>query len=407
MHFQAPPHEEAKLVRCTRGAVYDVIVDLRPESQTFRAWHAETLTAENRRALYVPHGVAHGFQTLEDASEVLYLIDAPTSPRPRAACAGTTRRSASSGPTRPSGSSPSATAAGLRGVRRALVTGAGGFIGRQALAALLERGFEVHAADVADAPGGAPEGVSWHRADLLDEADARAVLDEVAPTHLLHLAWYAVPGSFWSSPENRRWARASIGLLRSFAGRAVTAGSCAEYDWSAAEPLHEGSTPLQPRSLYGVCKQEVGAVAAELGHAHGRVFFLYGPGEHPDRLVSSVTRRLLAGEPAPVSHGEQVRDFLHVADVGGAFAALLDSDVAGPVNIGSGDGVPVRRIVELVGEETGAAELVRWGEVPLAPDDPPRIVADATRLGDEVGFAPRLTLEDGLRETVAWWREQG
>jgi dTDP-4-dehydrorhamnose 3,5-epimerase len=80
LHFAAAPHEERKLVRCTRGAVHDVIVDLRPDSATFRSWHAEELTAENRRALYVPRGVAHGFQTLEDASEVLYLIDAAYEP---------------------------------------------------------------------------------------------------------------------------------------------------------------------------------------------------------------------------------------------------------------------------------------------------------------------------------------
>jgi nucleoside-diphosphate-sugar epimerase len=291
-------------------------------------------------------------------------------------------------------------------VRRALVTGAGGFIGRQALGALLDRGFEVHAADVAEAPAEAPAGVIWHRADLLDPAGPAGLLEAVAPTHLLHLAWYAVPGKFWTAPENLSWEQATLGLLRAFDGRAVTAGTCAEYDWSGAESLHEASTPLRPRSLYGATKQAVGAAAAALGHGHGRVFFLYGPGEHPDRLVASVARALLAGEPAPVSHGEQVRDFLHVADVGGAFAALLDSDVAGPVNIGSGQGVPVRRVVEAIGAETGAAELIRWGEIPVGPDDPPRIVADVTRLSDEVGFAPRFGLEDGLRDTVSWWRER-
>jgi dTDP-4-dehydrorhamnose 3,5-epimerase len=74
MHFQAAPHEEAKLVRCTRGAIYDVIVDLRPDSPTFKRWTAVDLTAENRRMLYVPEGFAHGFQTLEDESEVSYQM---------------------------------------------------------------------------------------------------------------------------------------------------------------------------------------------------------------------------------------------------------------------------------------------------------------------------------------------
>jgi dTDP-4-dehydrorhamnose 3,5-epimerase len=74
MHFQERPHEEAKLVRCTRGAIYDVIVDIRRDSTTFRQWVGFELTADNRRMLYVPQGFAHGFQTLEENCEVLYQM---------------------------------------------------------------------------------------------------------------------------------------------------------------------------------------------------------------------------------------------------------------------------------------------------------------------------------------------
>jgi dTDP-4-dehydrorhamnose 3,5-epimerase len=74
LHYQAAPHEEAKLVRCTHGAVYDVIVDIRPDSATFRRWAGIELSAENRRMVYVPEGFAHGFQTLVDETEVLYQI---------------------------------------------------------------------------------------------------------------------------------------------------------------------------------------------------------------------------------------------------------------------------------------------------------------------------------------------
>ena len=74
MHYQAPPHEETKTVRCTSGAIYDVIVGLRRDSGTYRKWIGVELSAENRRMLYVPGGFAHGFQTLEDNSEVFYQI---------------------------------------------------------------------------------------------------------------------------------------------------------------------------------------------------------------------------------------------------------------------------------------------------------------------------------------------
>lgn len=76
LHYQAPPHDEVKVVRCTRGAIYDVIVDLRPDSATHGRWVGVELSADNRRMLYIPKGCAHGFQTLEDDCEVFYQISA-------------------------------------------------------------------------------------------------------------------------------------------------------------------------------------------------------------------------------------------------------------------------------------------------------------------------------------------
>jgi dTDP-4-dehydrorhamnose 3,5-epimerase len=74
LHFQAPPHEEAKLIRCTRGAIYDVAVDIRRGSRTYLSWHAIELTPDNRRMMLIPRGFAHGFQTLLDSSEVFYQM---------------------------------------------------------------------------------------------------------------------------------------------------------------------------------------------------------------------------------------------------------------------------------------------------------------------------------------------
>lgn len=76
MHYQVAPHEEAKLVRCTMGAIYDVIIDLRPDSETYCKWVGVELSQENRRMLYIPEGFAHGFQTLQDNSEVFYQMAA-------------------------------------------------------------------------------------------------------------------------------------------------------------------------------------------------------------------------------------------------------------------------------------------------------------------------------------------
>jgi nucleoside-diphosphate-sugar epimerase len=302
-------------------------------------------------------------------------------------------------------------------VKRVLLTGASGFIGSHAVESLCRRGFEVHAVSFREAHADrASDLAAWHRVNLLDPDGARTLLELVRPTHLLHLAWYAEHGRFWTSTENVRWVEASLSLLRAFgeAGgeRAVMAGTCAEYDWSASGRCVEGVSPLAPATLYGSCKHALHVVGEawcrQVGveFAWGRIFFLHGPREHPDRLVPSVARAVLAGLPAPCSHGRQVRDFLYSADVADAFAALLDSRVCGAVNIGSGEPVSIRELVGLVAAAAGGPELVRLGALPARDGEPTELLANVERLHGEVGWAPRLTLAEGIERTVGWWRER-
>ena len=97
MHLQRAPHAETKLVRCTRGAVFDVLLDLRRNSATYRHWRAAELTEDNGLALYIPAGFAHGFQSLADDTEVLYQITERHAPELSVGYAGTIPRSASNG----------------------------------------------------------------------------------------------------------------------------------------------------------------------------------------------------------------------------------------------------------------------------------------------------------------------
>lgn len=293
---------------------------------------------------------------------------------------------------------------------KVLLTGASGLIGRQILAPLLSRGYEVHA--LSRLAGEALEGVHWHGVDLFDEPTVAAVVKSVGAGRLLHLAWYAEPGKFWKSPENLRWIRASLALAQAFAeagGRRMTvAGSCAEYDWDIAGICREDATPLGPHTLYGASKHalrialEAYAREAGITMAWGRIFLLYGPWENPARLVPSVILPLLQGKEAPCSHGAQKRDFLHSRDVAGAFAALLDSRVEGAVNIGSGDTVAVRDLIGIIAKELGREDLVKLGA--LQDNSPDLLVPDIRRLRDEVGFKPGFTLEEGLRDAILWWR---
>lgn len=303
-------------------------------------------------------------------------------------------------------------------MKRVLLTGATGFIGRHCVPALRASGYEIHAVSSRAQPEqeiGEEVHVHWHRADLLDPVQVPEVIAATRPTHLLHLAWYAVPGRYGTSPENLRWVQASLGLLQAFAAhggqRVVMAGTCAEYDWRygfCSEPV----TPLRPGNLYGTCKhalhllQDAFAAQTGISAAWGRVFFLYGPHEHPDKFVASVIGSLLKNEPAPCSQGDQIRDFLYVCDVADAFVALLEADITGPVNIGSGYPIAVKEIVHKIAGRIGRPELVRLGALPAAPDEPPLVVADVRRLREEAGWTPRYNLDDGLEQAICWWKDQ-
>ena len=304
-----------------------------------------------------------------------------------------------------------------------LVTGAGGFIGRWSVPSLMERGYEVHAVLSRSSTRGIPsqlEGAIVHAADLLDLESGRSLMARIKPSHLLHFAWIATPGVYWSSADNYRWLEASRHLLGAFKSdggeRAVMAGTSAEYDWTQAGVCDERGSPLAGDlggavTPYAECKvamyRELERFARMdgLSTAWGRIFFQFGPAEDTSRLVASVIINLLSGREALCSHGRQVRSFLHVADVGSAFAALLDSEIQGAVNVGSGDGLPLAEFLEMIAAQIGRPDLLRLGARSAPASEPPLLVPAVVRLREELGWHPRLNLQDGIADTIAWWRE--
>jgi nucleoside-diphosphate-sugar epimerase len=254
-------------------------------------------------------------------------------------------------------------------------------------------------------------GVSNYHADLLDPDAVQAVLADVHPTHLLHLAWDL---SSYEGLHHLDWVRASLALLRHFrrngGRRAVLAGTCFEYEAEHGF-CTEDLTPTRPSTFYGHAKSALTHLAHAFADASGlslataRIFYVYGPHQPSGQLVPYVIESLLAGTTAKCTRGTQIRDYLHVADVAAACVALLDRDVRGAVNVGSGQPTRVRDLVYRVADELGGRDLVALGARPSSGDEPPLLLANSTRLRNEVGWEPARTLSEGIAGTVDWWKQ--
>jgi nucleoside-diphosphate-sugar epimerase len=300
---------------------------------------------------------------------------------------------------------------------RVLITGAVGFVGlpltrlaagRCEVVALVSSGTNVSELEYV-----APN-VAIIRGDLGDD-EVIERLAQTKPDACIHAAWYANAADYLDSPRNvdslNATLRLALRLGASGCRRFVGVGTCFEYDTSGDAPLSENS-PLEPGRLYSACKVGAWHAVRQIGRltrmatAWARLFYLYGPREDSRRFVPSVVRALLEGREAAVSPGGQVRDFLHVDDVASALWAVAASTADGAVNVGSGEPVTVADMARALGSITGQRDLVKLGGLPYRPGDPMFVCADARRLRAECGWAPRLSLEAGLRDAVEWWRER-
>ena len=264
---------------------------------------------------------------------------------------------------------------------RVLVTGVTGFVGRAVVAPLIELGFEVHGVGRQVSAG---QGYQPHVADLLDAGGHGRLLRAIAPSHVLHLAWYVEPQQFWTSPQNAVWRDVTLrfgeAAFASGVTRFVGVGTCAEY--APADPpgtsLSEDA-PLGPSTLYGQAKLDCSRGLAQLfavtpiQFAWARLFHLTGPGEAEARLIPAVRVARARGERFRLAAPHAVRDLGETTVIGRQLARLVASSVIGPINLATGQG---RTVAAIAAEAAGGRE---WLDASADGGRGDVIVADIAR----------------------------
>jgi len=236
---------------------------------------------------------------------------------------------------------------------KALVTGASGFIGRYVLDHLAQNNI-----DTVVVGRTRPSGFTgdFIEVDLLVD-DCTDIARRAGASHLVHLAWYAEHGEYWTSPLNLRWVDATVRLVEAFCAaggqKVVVAGTCAEYDWSCG-CCREDTTPLKPASMYGTAKDATRRLLAAVCSAHqvafawGRIFLPYGKGEDSQRLIPSLVE-VFKGTRSPFGvNANAYRDLLHADDVARGFINLLLPGAEGSYNISSGRPTQIAQVVNTI-----------------------------------------------------------
>ncbi len=287
---------------------------------------------------------------------------------------------------------------------KVLLSGASGFIGKYVLDALQHHGIEV----VVLGRRRPALAVEFIEADLLALTDFTAILQHAQATHLLHLAWYAEHGKYWTSPLNLRWVDATTRLVEAFCAaggqQVVAAGTCAEYDWSHGY-CREDCTPLNPATLYGTAKDAARRLAMAVCAQHqvpcawGRVFLPFGAGEDRQRLIPSLMDVFRGQRPAFGVNATAYRDFLHASDVADAFVTLLRSGATGAYNISSGQPVQLEAVVRALAGLLNADPQVVLDLTTARPGEPHLLVGENLKL-KALGWQSAPSLWSSLVRTL-------
>ncbi len=287
--------------------------------------------------------------------------------------------------------------------KKVLLTGVTGLIGKEIIQPLKDLGYEISALTIDE--NNPNNGVNWIKCNLFDEESVKNAFENVKPTHLLNFAW-ATTGDYLSSDINLEFVKAGINLLKYFkqngGKRAVYVGTCFEYKFKD-EPLKEYDE-VNPLTLYAASKNSLREIAEtfckinEISFGYGRIFYVYGHGENEKRLTAYIINNLKNNQEVVVKNGALIKDYMYTKDIAGGFAAFLDSNVEGIVNMATGKGISLRDYSTYIAKKLDKEQYLTIKEEET--NQPKIIVGDNTRLTKEVGYKIKYTFEQAIDEIL-------
>lgn len=298
-------------------------------------------------------------------------------------------------------------------MKKLLITGANGFIGRACIKKLANSEIEIHGLTRSKSANLLPL-VKWHECNFLDQEKTRAVIKDIRPSHMLHLAWCTKNGVYWQDRENMNWVSASLHAIKAFGesgGEHLSvAGTCAEYKWGGDHRLLEADSEILPETLYGVSKNAlhniVNSYAKNEGMTYtwGRIFSLYGNYEAEERLIPSLIITLLKGKNFICKNPNVMRDYLHVDDVANGFKFLLMQKESGVCNIGSGKPTKISDLVNKIASHLDSKNLIKFDDSEQELSNNSKyIVANNSKLL-RMGWQQSLEIEDALPALVEFYK---
>jgi len=306
-------------------------------------------------------------------------------------------------------------------MKRALVTGATGFVGANLARRLLQDGHEVH---LLLRPGYSPwrihaiqDDVCLHTVDLGDVEALASVVCQIRPDWVFHLAVY---GAYSSQTDLRQMVQTNINgtinlvetCLRAGFKAFVNTGSSSEYGFKDHAPSE--TEWLEPNSYYAITKASATLFCRYTAQSLGvhlptlRLYSVYGPYEEPIRLMPTLILRGLSGDLPPLVNPDIARDYVYVEDVVNAYllAASIPGQEAGAVyNVGTGVQATIRQVVEVARQVLGIVIEPQWGSMPNRCWDTNSWVANNQKIRDDLGWQPRCSLAQGFRRMVDWFRD--